>query len=94
MTYKLSVESFLEWDDSEYSKEYLGEFEKDDVEKLTLLVNDYWVAINEDVMTPAIVEGILDSIKNNQDQFVIDEFDSLVNFESCRRTFTFNFDRV
>lgn len=58
----LSVESCLDWDDSEQRTEVLGVFDYEDRESLTKLVDSYWEYEGQEQMTDEVVDGVLASL--------------------------------
>lgn len=90
MNYILEIESQLAFDDSEYSKQYVGTFEQSNIKALHRLIDGYWMYMGEEVLTVPIAENILSFLKDNSGyySFEIKEDDSTVDFESCRRIFT------
>lgn len=87
--YILTAESILTFDDSEHNTEVLGGFELGDEKKLLELVDGYWWNKGEEILNEAVVQGVLNSIEDGSFSFSIIEDDSTVDFESCRREFTF-----
>lgn len=95
MIYELTIESRLNFDDSEYSKEFLGFFATFDIETLVnKLLNEYWEMNGEDVLNNKIIEQIKNIINTGEESFEILEDDSTVNWESCRRVFTVSISEV
>lgn len=90
MNYILEIESQLVFDESEYSKQYVGTFEQSNIKALHTLIDSYWTYMGEEILTVPIAENILSFLKENSGyySFEIKEDDSTVDFESCRRVFT------
>lgn len=88
-TFSLSAESRLDWDDSEYSNTVLGQFKSNDIGTIKQLVNKYWQYNGEDILTDTVVKKIVRAISKNEYSFDILEHDLTVDFENCRRRFTF-----
>jgi hypothetical protein len=88
--FSLFIESVLDFDDSEFSYEFLGYFNyktytKEEIEDA---INSYWRCVGEDVMTPLITEKIIHALEHNIGYIDFLEIDETVDFESCRRRFT------
>lgn len=94
MKYNLNLDSCLDWDDSEERSIYVGEFDDTDIDGLRQLIATCWDYDGEDILNDKIIEEILKiTSMNNLDptdnSFTILEDDSTVQWESCRRRYTF-----
>lgn len=89
--YILSVESCLDWDDSNKKYATLGSFDACNTETLKNLIDSYWVYNGQGIMTEPVVQGILESI-NEPDAWKWGRFTivDLSEPEYYKERFTFN----
>lgn len=60
--YILSVDTCLDWDDSEQRSEVLGIFDADDRTSLINLIDGYWDYQDQDQMNDEVADGVLSSL--------------------------------
>ena len=71
--YILSVESCLDWDDSERRTEVLGTFDAQDRMSLLQLIDGYWMYEHQEELTEKVADGVLASL-NPKDPFYWGQF--------------------
>ena len=76
--YILSVESCLDWDDSERRTEVLGTFDVQNRMSLLQLIDGYWIYGYQEELTEKVADGVLASL-NPKDPFYWGQFDILEN---------------
>lgn len=76
--YILSVESCLDWDDSERHTEVLGTFDVQDRMSLLQLIDGYWIYGYQEELTEKVADGVIASL-NPKDPFYWGQFDILEN---------------
>ncbi len=90
--YILSVESCLDWDDSEQAYNVLGSFTTED--ELIELLESFWFYSYQEELTEPVVKGILESIDEQDEEgewgrFTIVEPEDIVDSGSYATRFTF-----
>ena len=76
--YILSVESCLDWDDSERRTEVLGTFDVQNRMSLLQLIDGYWMYGYHEELTEKVADGVIASL-NPKDPFYWGQFEILEN---------------